>query len=407
MLRREKPPTSSPPPRLTSVTDTIRSEGLGWILRRLRYRTPHTATGRKVHYWTRKMLGWILGPTRKFFQFGYPTNMVETNTLYAFYDLQVAPVTFDASWFAVAADHRRKQLGLSHIHFIIIPGNFHGFREERAQYEASIDTATRSWRLHHVVLPLLTLTPCFSGYSMLPSRHMVNSYLQCDTGGQAIYPEHYEPGLPVSHHPSELLQPDTTHISGPILGTLQSPVQGLRYLKRWTDSRLQSRRLITITLRNYEFMKERNSNLSAWVDFARRLDQNLYLPVFILDTEGTLDQLSKELEGFEIFREASWNVPLRMSLYETSYLNLGVNNGPMFMCALNKHTRLLIFKLITASVPQSTEQLIASLGFEIGGQLPFGTSFQKLVWEDDTLPVIEQAFQTMVAAIEKETNLHD
>ena len=352
------------------------------------------------------MLGWILGPKRKFLQPGYLKNIVDSNTLYAFYDLQVTPVTFDASWFAVAADHRRKQLGLAHIHFIIVPGNFHGFREERAQYEASIDTATRSWRLHHVVLPILTLTPCFSGYSVLPSRHMVNTYLQNAPDGQSIYPPHYEPGLPVSHHPSELLQPATTHISGPVQGTLQSPVQGIRYLERWTDSRLRSRRLITITLRDYEFMKERNSNISAWVDFARQLDSSVYLPVFILDTEGTLDRLPKELEGFEIFREASWNVPLRMSLYETSYLNLGVNNGPMFMCALNRYTRLLIFKLITASVPQSTEELIASLGFEIGGQLPFGTPFQQLVWEDDTLPVIDKAFRTMVAIIEKEANLH-
>jgi hypothetical protein len=234
----------------------------------------------------------------------------------------------------------------------------------------------------------------------------VNSYLQQTQGGHAVYPKFYEPGLPVSHHPSELLKPDTTHSSETNYGTLQSPTQGLRYVKRWADARLKNRRLITITLRDYEFMKERNSNVSAWVDFAQRLDSTRFFPVFILDTEGTLDPLPKEFKDFEIFREASWNVPLRMSLYETSYLNLGVNNGPMFMCALNRRTRLLIFKLITASVPQATEELIASLGFEIGGQLPFSTPFQKLVWENDTLPIIEREFHAMVAIIEKPLDLY-
>lgn len=332
--------------------------------------------------------------------------MIEKETLYAFYDLQVAPITFDVSWFAVAADHRRMQLGFKHIHFIIVPGNFHGFREERAQYEASIDTASRFWRLHNVVLPILTLLPCFSGYSVLPSRKVAYSFLQGNIEGSAVYPLSYEPALPISHHPSELLKPDHPPNSETVYGTLQSPTQGLRYVKHWTDSRLRNRRLITITLRDYDFMKERNSNISAWVEFAQRLDATKFFPVFILDTERTLDLIPEEIEGFEIFREASWNVPLRMSIYETSYLNLGVNNGPMFMCALNRHTRLLIFKLITASVPQATEQLIASLGFEIGGQLPFSTPFQKLVWDNDSRPIIEREFHAMVAAIEKEPDPH-
>ncbi|MGE0474888.1 MAG: hypothetical protein AB7P17_14740, partial [Nitrospirales bacterium] len=213
-----------------------------------------------------------------------------------------------------------------------------------------------------------------------------------------------EPWLPVSHHPSELLKPLISQQAP--TGTLQSSLQGLRYVNRWAESRLKNRRLISITLRDYAFMKERNSDIQVWTNFARRLDPTRFFPVIILDTEATLDPLPKILEGFEIFREASWNVPLRMALYEISYLNLGVNNGPMFMCALNKRTRLLIFKLITASVPQTTKELIASLGFEIGGQLPFATSFQKLVWADDTLPVIEQEFQDMVEHIEDQEVVH-
>lgn len=398
MSNYEEPSSSHPAPRLTSLWDTLQTEGLSWILRRLRYRTPHSDWGRKIHACVRKIIGGVLYPKRALLQPLQP-NLWDAHTLYAFYDLQVAPVTFDASWFAVAADRRRHQLGLPRLHFIIVPGTFHGFREERAHYETTIDTEARMWRLHNIVLPIFSLTRGFSGYSVLPSRPSVQWFFQ---GTPPIrYPEHYEPTLPVSHHPSELLKTTSPSPHQDTVSHLQSPAQGLRYLQRWANTRLRDRKLITITLRDYEFMRERNSNIRDWAAFAARLDQTRFLPVFILDTEGTLNPLPTELEGLEIFREASWNVPLRMALYELSELNLGVNNGPMFMCALNKQTRVLIFKLVTASVPQTTEALIASLGFEIGGQLPFATPYQKLVWEDDSLPVIEREFTAMMKIIEQ------
>jgi len=134
--------------------------------------------------------------------------------------------------------------------------------------------------------------------------------------------------------------------------------------------------------------------------FAKRLDPTRYLPVFVLGTERTLDPRPAPMEGFEVFSEASWNVGLRMALYESSYLNLGVNNGPLFMCVMDSRTRLLVFKIITASVPQTTEEFMSQLGFKIGGQLPFATPFQRLVWEEDTLQVIEREFAAMVALID-------
>jgi len=175
----------------------------------------------------------------------------------------------------------------------------------------------------------------------------------------------------------------------------------LRYVERWLASRLRGRRLVTITIRDYEFMPARNSNLQAWASFARRLDITQYLPVFVLDTERTLDPLPAPLAGFEVFREASWNVGLRMALYQVGYVNLGVNNGPSFMCALNSLTRILIFKIVTPGVPQATEEMIAKLGYKIGAQLPFATPYQGMVWEDDTLEVIEREFAEMARRLEK------
>jgi hypothetical protein len=318
------------------------------------------------------------------------------NTLYAFYDLQVAPITYDACWFAATADMARRRRGLRRVHFVIVPGTKGGVREERAVYEAAVDVAQRIWRVHNVVIPILTLVPSLAGYTVLPDRRAAESLRA--NARERVYPEHYEPALPVSHHPSELLRLRPGELTG--IGVLRSPLQGLRYVQRWMASRLHGRRVISVTLRDYAFMTARNSNLDAWAAFARRLDPATYLPVFVLDTERTLDPLPAVLEGFEILREASWNVGLRMALYESSYLNLGVSNGPLYLAAMNDQVRLLIFKLITPSVPQTTEEFMRQLGFQIGGQLPFATPFQRLVWENDALDVIEREFEAMVTSVE-------
>jgi hypothetical protein len=376
--------------------DTLRSEGLLWLLRRLRHRTPFTPSGRAFHFNLRRLLSMLLAMPRAIKRMSGKTELRNSeDILFAFFDLQVAPITYDVSWFVAAADYKRRKMGLNRIHFVIVPGNKDGFREERTVYESTVDTATRQWRLYNIVIPILTLLPAFGGLTFLPYRGAVGAIRAA--AQDRIYPEHYEPSLPVSHLPIELL--GLSENDGQGIGILRSPTQARRYIDRWIAPRLAGRRLITITVRDYLFMPARNSNIQAWAAFARRLDPAKYFPVFVLDTERTLDPSPDALVGFEILREASWNVWLRMALYESSYLNLGVNNGPLFMCMLNAQTRLLIFKILTPSVPQTTEELMSTLGFTIGGQLSFATPFQRLVWQDDTLETIEREFSNIVADI--------
>lgn len=383
------------PVRLTSIADTLRTEGIGWVLRRLRYRTPASAPGRAVHAVLRRGLGLALSPLRAAARRAGVVAPSE-DVLYAFYDLQVAPITYDASWFAAGADRARRRRGLGKIHFVIVPGGKDGVREERAAYEAAVDTGARLWRVHNLLVPLFGLVPACAGYSVLPSRGAASTFRAVPA--DCVYPEAYEPALPIALHPTELLAAGRRGEQG--IGVLRSPAQALRYVERWAASRLGGRRLVTITLRDYAFMTARNSDVAAWAAFADRLDRERYLPVFVLDTERTVDPLPEALRGREVFREPSWNVPLRMALYESSYVNLGVNNGPLFMALMNARTRLLVFKLITPSVPQTTEAFMRQLGFEIGGQIPFATPLQRLVWEDDSLEAIEREFAAMARRID-------
>lgn len=384
----------APVPRLTGVVDTVRAEGVGWVWRRLRYRTPATPTGRAVHGWLRRGLGAALAARRRLE--GRPPAFAEPRVLYGFYDLQVSPITYDATWFVALADRERRRQGLDAVHFVVVPGKLDGLRAERSAYEAAVDLENRRWRLHHVVIPLFGLVPSAAGFTLLPSREAAGELRRA--AGARVYPRHYEPALPVSHHPSELF--DAARAGEQGLAVLESPLQARRFIEAWLAPRLDGRRLVTVTLRDYAFMTDRNSDTHAWTTFARRLPPDRYLPVFVPDTERTLDPVPEALQGLTIFPEAAWSVPLRLALYERAFLNLGVNNGPFLMSILAARTRLLAFKMVTPSVPQTTEEFMRRLGFDIGQQLPFSTPWQRLVWEDDRLEVIEREFADMVARIE-------
>ena len=384
----------TPVPRLTGIVDTVRTEGVGWVWRRLRYRTPATSTGRVVHGWLRRGLGAALAARRALGR--RPPVLADRDVLYAFYDLQVAPISYDAAWFVALADRERRRQGLAAVHFVGVPGKLDGLRAERSAYEAAVDLENRRWRLHHVVIPLFGLLSATAGFTLLPSREAAGELRRA--AGARVYPRHYEPALPVGHHPSELIEAARAGEQG--LAVLESPVQAQRFVDVWLAPRLRGRRLVTITLRDYAFMTDRNSDTRAWTTFARRLPRDRYLPVFVPDTERTLDPLPDELRDLAVLPEAAWSVPLRLALYERAFLNLGVNNGPFLMGILAARPRLLAFKMVTPTVPQTTEDFMRRLGFEIGGQLSFATPWQRLVWEDDRLEVIEREFLRMVAQIE-------
>ncbi len=316
--------------------------------------------------------------------------------LYAFYDLTVEPITYDFLWFLCGADLTRRAKGLEQVHVVIVPGPQEGVREEDSAYETVVDRESRKWRIANVLMALTALLPACSGVTLAGSR--AEAAATRNLAGSHYYPNGYESCMPVGHHPNDCLIPARKGIRP--IGVLRAQRQGLQYIEQFVANYSQGRRLITITIRDYAYGQDRNSNLSAWSNFAKELDVTTWWPVFVLDTERTLDPLPEPLCGFDVMREASWNVGLRMALYERAWLNMGVNNGPMGLCWLNEQTRYLTFKMVTTSVPQATVEFNRSRGFEPNESLPFATPFQKWVWEDDTVEVIRREFEAMVAVIE-------
>ena len=376
----------------------LRTGGTAWLCERLaqEWRLPRTAAGQALHRGARRLRRAVAGGRRA----AVPQN---PDLLYAFYDLAVAPVTFDFLWFLVGAELARRRSGLGGVHVVIVPGLHAGVRRESPEYEARVSAAARNARVQRILVPACSFLPSLCGVTVAASRGQAERLLS-DAAG-AVFPPRYEPGLPRYPGPQEPLR--AAREEGARIGVLRAADPDLCEVDRWLAARGCVGKLVTITLRGYEYTPERNSNIEAWAAFARGLDPVRFSVVFVPDRAQCLELEPAALRGFAIMREAALMLGLRMALYERAYLNLGVNNGPMGLCWLNERTRYITFKILNKAAPNTSAEYMKFLGFEIGRSLPFATSGQQWVWAEDELPIIEQAFAAMAAQLDSSSTLGD
>jgi hypothetical protein len=373
--------------------------GFAWIKARVaaEVTNPTTRMGRTIHRLTRRGLGAVSAlprSVRRSLASGKDPH--PHDVLFAFYDLKVAPVTFDFLWFLAAADLERRRRGLNSVHVVIVPGPHNGVRQETEDYNAIVDAQTRQARIYNILVQACRVLPSCSGLTLAGSRR--EAMFLRSVVARHVLPADYEPMLPVFPGPRSCLE--AAREGEPGIGCLRAPADELRAIDAWASTHIGSRRMVVITLRRYGYMPARNSNMPAWIAFARSLDATRYCAVFIPDTHDTIAGLPTELRDFTVFPEAAWNIALRMALYERAFVTLGINTGPMGLAWLNERVRYATLKIETAEVPQATLGFIQSFGFEVGKSLPFATALQEWVWEDDTQDCITRAFERLTRRIE-------
>jgi hypothetical protein len=378
---------------LSLLIDKLRTGGLGWLSERLieEWRLPRTGAGQAFFRGVRAIRRALTARLD-----GNYTVAGQSDTLYAFYDLGVAPVSFDFLWFLVGAELERQRRVLQWIHTVIVSGPHGGLRKETGDLEKYITPQERRARVNTLLVPACTLLPNISGVTVAGSRHQAE--LLVKLAGANVFPTRYEPAFPRYPGPQEPLR--AAREEGAKVGVLRATAVDLAAVDDWLAAHGCGSRVVTITLRGYDYVPARNSNVAAWTEFARGLDPARFSIVFVPDTAQCFTGRFAELEDFPVFSEAALLPGLRMALYQHAYLNLGVNNGPMGLCWLNDQTRYITFKMLSPAAPQTTPEYMKFLGFEIGKSLPFATASQQWVWEEDDLETIGRAFEAMVQRLE-------
>jgi len=315
----------------------------------------------------------------------------QPDVLYAFYDLAVSPATFDIVTFLVLAELERKKAGCRAMHVVIVPGTNEGFHEGGSPYGAE----EKRWRLRNVLVPCCWLIPACQQVTVCTSREEARvfeaSLVSC------AYPWGYTVRFPKDGY---TLRTVVTTSRETDLPSIHATSEAVRLLGDWINSTSGGRKVVTITLRECSYERDRNSDLEAWGAFARGLDSTLFFPVVLRDTETAFEASPSSLDGLRVFPEVVWNIELRAALYELSYLNLFMINGPATLCIFNQRARCISFQMITPSCGATTEAHFRSAGLEPGSQFPWATPLQRIVWEADRLEVIEAAFGEMCERIE-------
>jgi hypothetical protein len=329
------------------------------------------------------------------------------DALYAFYDLDVMSSSFDIIPFLIYAEKIRIFKGLESLHVIIVPGSHQGFAKGYFEYYQSmtpdkekIRFAYLEWRVRNILIPCCWLMPSCKQMTVCASRkepQEIENLL-----AEHIFPDHYLVNVPINPNKNIYLMGGTPdNLSVPSLSATQTACD---FVSEWLNNKCQGKKVVTITLREASYELDRNSNIQNWEKFARSLDQNIYYPVIIRDTERAFQSIPKEMVGLTFFLEASWNLEIRAAFYQMSYLNLFVSGGPMILSWFNNKCRCLIFKLITDSISVTTEKNLNFVGLNVGDQPLYFSKFQKLVWADDNYEVIKNEFDEMCIKIEESSH---
>jgi tetratricopeptide (TPR) repeat protein len=306
--------------------------------------------------------------------------------LRAYYDLAVSPPSYDVCVFLYRAEMERIYLGLDAFDLIVVANRGNGFRHNLV-YQPLNDM---NWRLHHIVLPAHRLVPSCRRVIFYPDR---NEAVREFDPSNPTFPAAYKVGAPIPKYLDSVIL--TGLYNGLPPATLRAPPAAVERMKSWVDHRVDGRKAIVISLRTEQFQPMRNSNIDAWVRFARSLDQAKYLPIFVRDTAALFKPPDPALTDLPVCDPAALDIELRLALYEIAHINLFVDSGPSVCCMLDELTRCIRFKLIASNNPHAGTGTFLRRGYSEGMQWAGTTTHQISIWEEDTFQCIAHQFSAL------------
>ena len=271
----------------------------------------------------------------------------------ACYDLSRNPPTYDVVAFLALLELERMRQGQESVELFIKPGPAGGFRRDNLWPRSPEE---RIELRDHLLIPLCHLLPSICNVVLA------------------------RPG-PKSQR---MVAEDERWISLPkILSALRGGSRPLRAPDVYTEHTVSEKR-ITFTLREAEHHPLRNSNVSEWLRAAECLSERGHRIVIIRDTLRAFDSLPSGFGDLVTSPDAAINLHRRACVYQTSTLNVGVCNGPMWMSIFQDAPTLMLRPVTEAAGGCYDSVYYRKCGLPLGAQLPTSPPHQRLLWEDDS-----------------------
>ena len=231
---------------------------------------------------------------------------------------------------------------------------------------------------------MVNLYPACVGYSTITDVSLLTNNVE----RKKIFPTGYSS----SFNPMMTYREIFKAINLNIFNGFRASPQGILYIKKWKNNNKIVKDIVCITLRQYGYDVNRNSNIDAWAQFADWIIKEGYVPVFIPDTDACWLE-EPRLEKYLIFNEGCWNLELRQALYEISFVNYFYSNGCAVLATLNKNVKYILMLPIIKNSLHATQSDYESLGWDIEKkQLNFANKNQYVAFKEDTFLNIKNEF---------------
>jgi hypothetical protein len=361
---------------LNRIFSKIRENGFCWLLRRIQWEircpsNPFLKSGIDT------FLGMLSGLLKKL------RKVKEDGLLYVIYDRNINSISFNILEFLINAEYETKRKNKTGFVVVVVPED--GTKLEWKEYSSVVDATSVEWRFQNIVTPAMFLSKYCKGFHILPNRSDVHSFVR----ERDIYPPLYDGFNLRRLDPKEFYR----KLDRPgMFEGLSAPKQGKRYIQEWVTANKIKDPIVTITLRNYGFDKVRNSNIEAWLKLANYLLSAGYFPVVVPDTNAAFD-MEHQFEGIKVFRECAWNLGLRMSLYESSFLNLFSPGGCAALVAFNPKCSYIIMDHQAKGSIINTKEALENIGLSVGSSYKFALPNQRISYKAETFENIRYEFE--------------
>ncbi|MDC0647372.1 hypothetical protein OAP44_00950 [Candidatus Pelagibacter sp.] len=314
-------------------------------------------------------------------------NLNKTNLAFI-YNLNLDPITFDFGHFLIEAELFRKKKKLKKIDVYIVKNN----KAVPARMLKFIERHSRNElknRTYEIILPITRLLDSVGSTMILEHDLFLKKNLKKEY--KFIFPE---------NHNSLYLKPLQTKLinakSQEYYPMFQPEKRSIEIVKKYLSG--IKKKIVTITLRDNNYIKYRNSNLNEWIKFARYLKQNSYEVIFIPDGLNFSLKFKEKLKNFIIAEIVIWNLSLRSALYELSYINCCVDSGPFHICSFqNNKAKSLALIDFDNYEKNYRETLLKNFGKQ--DEYSYVTKNQKIVFKKDNFYNLKKEFENFVKKI--------
>lgn len=295
-------------------------------------------------------------------------------TLYAIYDLRHSPYTYDMLSFLFLAEYRRLYLRYKSLHIIIL--------------KDAINDRWR-WNIHNILIPLTQLFSSISGTTVTSVDELAaNTALDV----MPLFPMNYHIDAPVTAYTLSTLTKTIRKVGSK--PDITASVNAKALVRNWFAQRkIAMKSAVTLTLRQSPGASNRNSTLSEWFKFADYVAHKGFTPILLKDTYTMFDHDREQFASYITMNEASISLDLRMALYESSFVNIGISNGPMSLCIFSNHVPYLVHMRINENYFATSPRYLEEMGFPIGSQFPLAKTNQVVRWSrDNSYPRLQAEF---------------